>query len=78
MGRIFARPGAGPYFLDAILDASRGLEKRKAARPVIVAVTIEGIEFSNSTIETVLEALERSGATLHVLCRWLTGRLAGR
>jgi VWFA-related protein len=67
VGRVFARPGAGPYFLDAVLDASRGLQKKEAARPVIVAVTVEGIEFSNLHYQTVLEAVERSGATLHVL-----------
>jgi VWFA-related protein len=67
IGRVFARPGAGPYFLDAIVDASRGLEKRKAARPVIVAVTIEGIEFSNLHYQQVLEAIERSGAAFHAL-----------
>ena len=67
VGRVFPKSGAGPYLLDAIIDASRGLEKRKAARPVIVAVTVEGIEFSNAHFESVLQALERSGATLYAL-----------
>jgi VWA domain-containing protein len=67
IGRVFARSGAGPYLLEAIVDASRGLERRKAARPVIVAITIEGIEFSNQHYQPVLEALERSGATFHAL-----------
>lgn len=67
IGRIFARPAAGPYLLEALVDASRGLERRKAARPVIVAISIEGIEFSNQHYQQVLEAIERSGATLHVL-----------
>ena len=67
VGRVFPKSGAGPYLLDAIVDASRGLEKRKAARPVIVAVTVEGIEFSNAHFESVLQALERSGATLYAL-----------
>ena len=67
VGRVFPRAGAGPYLLEAILEASRGLERRKAERPVIVAVTVEGIEFSNQHYQTVLDALERSGAALHVL-----------
>ena len=67
VGRIFGRPSAGPYLLEAIVDASRGLEKRKAKRPVIVAITIEGIEFSNQHYQPVLEAVERSGATFHAL-----------
>jgi VWFA-related protein len=65
--RIFARPSAGPYFLEAVVEASRGLERRKPARPVIVAITIEGIEFSNQHYQQVLDALNSSGAALHVL-----------
>jgi VWFA-related protein len=67
IGRIFARPSAGPYLLEALVDASRGLERRKATRPVIVAITIEGIEFSNQHYQPVLEAIERCGATFHAL-----------
>ena len=65
--RIFARPSAGPYFLEAVVEASRGLERRKAVRPVIVAITIEGIEFSNQHYQQVLDALNGSSAALHVL-----------
>jgi len=67
VGRVFARSSAGPYLLEALVEASRGLERREARRPVIVAITIEGIEFSNQHYQQVLEALQRSGATLHVL-----------
>ena len=67
VGRVFPKSGAGPYLLDAIIDASRGLEKRKATRPVIVAVTVEGIEFSNAHFDQVLAALDKSGATMHAL-----------
>jgi hypothetical protein len=34
---------------------------------VIVAITIEGIEFSNNDHRSVLEALERSGAAFHAI-----------
>lgn len=67
INRIFARPGAGGYMLDAIQEVSEGFTKRKAERPVIVAVTMQGVEFSNLHYEPVLKALERSGAALHVL-----------
>jgi VWFA-related protein len=67
INRIFARPGAGAYLLDAIVDVSDGFKKRKSERPVIVAVTMEGVQFSNLQYDTVLKALEASGATLHVL-----------
>jgi hypothetical protein len=65
--RIFARPGAGTYLLEGILDVTRGLQKREAARPVIVAVVTEGVEFSNADSSQVLERLYASRATLHVL-----------
>jgi VWFA-related protein len=65
--RIFARPGAGAYLLEAIVEVSRGFRVREAKRPVIVALTMEGIEFSNSQYQRVLEDLYASGATLHVL-----------
>jgi VWFA-related protein len=67
ISRIFPRSASGAYLLDGILDVSQGLQKRKAERPVIVAVTMEGVEFSNLQYETVLKALDASGATLHVL-----------
>jgi VWFA-related protein len=65
--RIFARPGSGAYLLDGITDVSRGFQKRPAKRPVIVALTTEGVEFSNAQYERVLSDLHASGATLHVL-----------
>lgn len=67
INRIFARPGSGAYFLDAIEEVSEGFTKRKAERPVMVAVSMEGVEFSNLHYEPVLKALEASGAALHVL-----------
>jgi VWFA-related protein len=67
VGRIFPRSGAGAYLLEAIQEVSRGLQRRKAARPVIVAVTMEGTEFSNLYHQNVLKELQESGAALHVL-----------
>ena len=65
--RVFPRSSAGAYLLDAIVDASRGLAKREAKRPVIVAVTFEGVEFSNAHYQPVLEELRKSGAALHAI-----------
>jgi VWFA-related protein len=67
IGRIFARTGAGAYLLEGLLEVSRGLERRHAERPVIVAITMEGPEFSNLDYRQVLKAIESSGAALHVL-----------
>jgi VWFA-related protein len=65
--RIFPRSNAGAYLLDAIVDASKGLAKREAKRPVIVAITFEGTEYSNLQYQTVLRELEKSGATFHAV-----------
>jgi len=68
VGRLFARSGAGSYLLEALVELSRGIGAREAKRPVIVVLTIEnGVEFSNLYYQNVLDALKRSGATLHVL-----------
>jgi len=67
INRLFSRPGSGAYLLDGISDVSKGLEKRKAARPVIVAITMEGVEFSNLLYQNVLKQLDASGARLDVL-----------
>jgi VWFA-related protein len=65
--RVFARSGAGAYMLDGIEEVSQGFQKRRAERPVIVALTMEGVEFSNLQYDNVLKALDASGAALHVL-----------
>jgi len=68
INRLFARPGSGAYLLDGIVEVSKGLQKREAKRPAIVALTLEhGPEFSNRYYESVLDELQKSRATLHVL-----------
>jgi hypothetical protein len=65
--RIFAAPDSGSYLLDGIIETSKGISKRGAARPVIVAVTTEGPELSDRPYTSVLEPLKASGAAFHVL-----------
>jgi VWFA-related protein len=67
VGRIFPRAGSGAYLTEAIHDASRGLGRREGTRRHIVALTIEGVEFSNLFARQVLDGLDDHGATLHVL-----------
>jgi VWFA-related protein len=66
-GRIFPRSGSGAYLLDAIFEASQGLTKRNTTRPVILAVTFEGVDYSNRQHRQVLDELRKSGVALHVL-----------
>jgi len=68
IGHVFAQSGAGAYFDDAILEVSKGFEKRGTARPVIAALLVEDPhEFSNRYYQQVLDELDKSGATLDVL-----------
>jgi hypothetical protein len=66
--KIFARTGSGAYVMEGIAEVARGLERREAKRPTIVAIYIDaGVEFSNMYYQNVLDGLRKSGATLHVL-----------
>jgi hypothetical protein len=65
---LFARPGSGAYLMEAIVDASRGIEKRKSARPVIAVLMVDrDVEFSNNYYQNVVQDLQKSGASLHVV-----------
>jgi VWFA-related protein len=66
--RIFPRPGSGAYLMDALVEVSKGFQKREARRPVIVVLAMDNeTEFSNRHYQEVLSTLDRSGATLHVI-----------
>lgn len=67
VGRVFPRSGAGSYLLDALIDTSKGLQKKEAKRPVIVVLMLEDVEFSNRYYEQVLNEVEKSRAALHVV-----------
>ena len=67
IGRLYAVPGSGMTLLDAIVETSRGLERREGPRAVIIPVITDGTEFSNRHHRDVIEALERGGAALHAV-----------
>lgn len=67
IGRLFALPGSGMMFLEAIVEVGKGLARREEPRANLVAVITDGAEFSNLHYNQVLDALEASGAALHVL-----------
>src|SRR5262249_42170662 len=56
-----------PTLLDAIAEASDGLAKRHAARPVIVAITTETEDGSFRVYDQVLDSLAKSGAALYAV-----------
>jgi VWFA-related protein len=63
--RLWALQGSGAYLLDGIIEVCQGLKKREARRPVIVAITAEGQEFSNRQHDQVLDPLRATGATFY-------------
>ena len=66
--RIFPRTGAGAYLMDAIIEVSKGLQKREAKRPVIAVLMLENdVEFSNRHYDQVLDPLAKGRAALHVV-----------
>ena len=67
VGRIFPRPGSGALLLDAIYEAGRGLQRREAPRPVMVAVLTEGVDYSNRPYQMVLDMVEDVSATFHAV-----------
>jgi hypothetical protein len=67
VGRIFAMPGSGATLLDAIVETSKGLQRREEDRAAMVLLTTENVEFSNRHYAEVLEALAKGGAQMHAV-----------
>jgi len=67
IGKVFAMPDSGATLLDAIVEISRGLQKREEDRAAMVLVTTENVEFSTRHYNEVLEELAKGGASLHAV-----------
>jgi hypothetical protein len=65
--RLFVQPDAGSTMIEAVIEASRAIGKRKPERAAIIAITSFGVEFSDRGYQFALDALADSGAVLHVL-----------
>jgi len=65
--RIWALHDTGAYLLDGIPEVCQGFKKREAGRPVIVALTAEGPEFSNRQHDQVIEPLKATGAAFNAI-----------
>ncbi|MDQ3350090.1 MAG: hypothetical protein M3545_19260 [Acidobacteriota bacterium] len=57
----------GGQLLEGIAETAREFEKRRAARGIIVALTVGGEEHSTLPAQYVLDQLRKSGAALHVV-----------
>lgn len=69
IAKLNARPSTndGGQLLDGISEAATELTRRKAPRPVIVALTVGGVEHSTLPANHVLDNLRQSAASLHVI-----------
>jgi hypothetical protein len=69
IGQLNARPGTpdGGQLLSGIHEAALDFERRKVARPVILALTVGGEEHTPLPPHHVLEQLRKSGAPLYVV-----------
>jgi VWFA-related protein len=69
ISKLNARPATndGGQLLDGISETALELDKRKAGRPVIVALTVGGQEHSTLPAHHVLNNLRQSSASLHVI-----------
>lgn len=65
--RLFVQPDAGATMIEAMIESSRAIGKRKPARAAIIAITSFGVEFSDRGYQFALDELAASGAVLHVL-----------
>lgn len=65
--RLFVQPDAGATMIEAIIESSRAIGKRKPARAAIIVITSFGVEFSDRGYQFALDELADSGAVLHVL-----------
>ena len=73
VGRIFAQTDSGMTLLDALVEVSKGLEKRETSRAVLLAVITDGQEYGRFDDREVLKQLKRAGVAFHAVT---TGTLA--
>jgi hypothetical protein len=67
INKLFARGQKGGALLDGLMETANEMTRREFTRGVILAVTTEGEEFSNTRTEPVLEAIQRSHAQVYLI-----------
>lgn len=67
IGKVFPMPDSGATLLDAIVEISKGLEKRPEDRAAMVVLTTENTEFSTRHYSEVLDGLKKGGAMMHAV-----------
>ena len=67
LGDVFGFAGSAAYLLDAMAQAAEGFARREAARPILMALTTEGVDYSNVRAREVFERVRESGAAVYTL-----------
>ena len=67
LGDVFGFAGSAAYLLDAMAQAAEGFTRREAARPILMALTTEGVDYSNVRAREVFERVRESGAAVYTL-----------
>ena len=64
---LFANPAPTTQFLDSLVEVARNFVRRKAQRPVIVAIIAEGEELSDVRADVVMQAVQQSRAVFYYI-----------
>jgi VWFA-related protein len=67
VGRIFATPGSGMTLLDAVVEVTKGLDKREDPRAAIIAVITDGPEFTTRFSRDVTNTLTRAHVPMYAV-----------
>ena len=77
LGDVFGFTGSAAYLLDAMAQAAEGFTRRGSARPVLMALTTEGVDYSNVRAREVFQRVRESGAAVYTLLVAGRGRARG-
>lgn len=67
IGKVFAMPDSAMTLLDALVETSKGLERREAPRAAIVALLTEGPEHGRYDDRSIITALKKAGTAFHAV-----------
>lgn len=67
IGRVFPQSDAGATLMDALVETSRGLQKRERSRAAIVAVLTDGPEYGHADDTQAIKEMEKAGAAFYAV-----------
>ena len=64
---IFSLRNTGATFLDALFEVSQGFASKDVERAAIVAIVVDGKEFTNRYSKDVIAEMKKAGVALHLI-----------